>query len=99
MTRDADPTADRGPQPEGSSEPTPAPLLRVISPNATPEEEVRGAWVTWLRYIQESVSKKEAISEPTPVRRTTPEWRSPHRTVRRTFPHGPGGWRSSGLPG
>jgi hypothetical protein len=28
----------------------------------------------------------------------TPEWSAHHRKVRATYPHGPGGWRSSGLP-
>jgi hypothetical protein len=87
MTRDADPTAERGPQPEGGSAEA-APLLRVVSPNATPEEIA--ALVTVFAALG---------SEPAPLRRTAPEWRSRHRTVRRTLPHGPGGWRSSGLPG
>lgn len=26
------------------------------------------------------------------------EWAAPHRLVRRTWPSGPGGWRSSALP-
>ena len=89
MTRDADPPAESGPEQEGgSSEATPAPLLRVISPNATPEE------------IAALVAVFAALGggEPAPERRTTPEWQSPPRTVRRTLPHGPGGWRSSGLP-
>ena len=89
MTRDADPPADSEPQPEGgSSEATPAPLLRVISPNATPEEVA--ALVAVLTALDGN--------EPAPKRRTPPEWQSPSRTVRRTLPHGPGGWRSSGLP-
>ena len=89
MTRDPDPTAESQPRPEGSSsEAAPAPLLRVISPNATPEEIA--ALVTVFAAL--------GGGEPAPVRRTTPEWQSPHRTVRRTLPHGPGGWRSSGLP-
>jgi hypothetical protein len=37
-------------------------------------------------------------SEEPPARRT-PEWSAHHRKVRRTLPHGPGGWRSSALPG
>jgi hypothetical protein len=88
MTRDADPAAKSEPQPEGGQrEATPA-LLKVVSPNATPEEIA--ALVTVLAAL--------GGDEPAPKRRTPPEWQSPSRTVRRTLPHGPGGWRSSGLP-
>jgi len=66
---------------------SPTPLLRVISPNATPEEVA--ALVAVLAAL--------GANEPAPKRRT-PQWQSPSRTVRRTLPHGPGGWRSSGLP-
>jgi hypothetical protein len=93
MTRDADPQADSAPEPKegsraGDSPATPAPLLKIVSPNATPEEIA--ALVTVLAAL--------GGEEPAPARRTTPEWQSPHRRVRRTFPHGPGGWRASGLP-
>jgi hypothetical protein len=89
MTRDADPPAESEPQPEaGRGEATPAPLLRIVSPNATAEEAA--ALVAVLSAL--------GGNEPTPARRTTPEWQSPHRRVRRTFPHGSGGWRASGLP-
>jgi hypothetical protein len=33
-----------------------------------------------------------------PPGRRTPEWSAHHRKMRRSLPHGPGGWRSSGLP-
>jgi hypothetical protein len=39
-----------------------------------------------------------ATPAPPPPRRRTPEWSAPHRLVRQTQPHGPGGWRSSSLP-
>jgi hypothetical protein len=86
MTRDPDPKAENGPEPgEGARE---APLLRVVSPNATPEE------------IAALVAVFAALGggEPAPQRRTPSEWQSPRRRVRRTFPPGPGAWRSSGLP-
>ena len=67
---------------------TPTPLLQIVSPNATPEEIA--ALVTVFAAL--------GGGEPAPKRRTPPEWQSPSRTVRRTLPHGPGGWRSSGLP-
>jgi hypothetical protein len=89
MTRDPDPAAEGRREPEdGSAEATAAPLLRVVSPNATPEEIA--ALVTVLSAL--------GGEEPAPARRTTPEWQSAHRRVRRTLPHGPGGWRASGLP-
>ena len=33
-----------------------------------------------------------------PAPRRTPEWQANHRKLRATYPHGPGGWRASGLP-
>ena len=33
-----------------------------------------------------------------PAKRPAPAWAAPHRAVRRALPHGPGGWRASGLP-
>lgn len=67
-------------------EPT-RPLLRVVSPHATPEE--LAALVAVLSAM--------GGDEPAPPR-PRPEWGAPHRAVRRTLPHGPGGWRSSALP-
>ena len=32
------------------------------------------------------------------ARRPVPEWSAHHRKSRVHLPHGPGGWRSSGLP-
>ncbi|NYD40897.1 acyl-CoA carboxylase subunit epsilon [Nocardioides panaciterrulae] len=63
------------------------PLLKVVSPNATPEE------VAALVAVLASLG-----GEPAPAPRRTPEWRANHRKVRRPHAHGPGGWRSSGLP-
>ncbi|GAA4693170.1 acyl-CoA carboxylase subunit epsilon [Nocardioides conyzicola] len=66
--------------------PTP-PALRIINADATPEEVA--AIVAVFSALQ---------SAPAPEPRRTPEWSAPHRTMRRTLPHGPGGWRSSSLP-
>lgn len=63
------------------------PLLRVVSPNATPEE------VAALVAVLSAMGGEEA-----PAPRRTPEWRSPKRKVRRTPMNGPGGWRASALP-
>jgi hypothetical protein len=63
------------------------PVLRVIKGDATPEE------------IAALVAVVAALgSDGAPPARRTPEWSAHHRTVRRTLPHGPGGWRSSALP-
>jgi Acyl-CoA carboxylase epsilon subunit len=70
-----------------SDESTERPVLRVVRGDATPEE--LAALVAVLGSLQ--------ASAPLPPRRT-PEWSAHHRTLRRTLPHGPGGWRSSGLP-
>ena len=63
------------------------PLLRVVRGDATPEE------VAALVAVVAALGTGSA--EP-PRRR--PEWSAHHRTMRRSLPHGPGGWRSSGLP-
>ena len=55
--------------------------------DATPEEVA--AIVAVLSALQ---------AAPAPAPRRTPEWSAHHRKVRRTLPHGPGGWRSSALP-
>jgi acyl-CoA carboxylase epsilon subunit len=64
-----------------------APFLRVIRGDATAEEVA--AVVAVLASLQ-------APAEAPPRRR--PEWGAPHRGLRRPLAHGPGGWRSSGLP-
>jgi Acyl-CoA carboxylase epsilon subunit len=63
------------------------PMLRIVTPDATPEE------------IAALVAVFAALGsgEEAPARQT-PEWSAHHRKVRATHSHGPGGWRSSGLP-
>ena len=63
------------------------PLLRVVNADATPEE------IAALVAVFASLGG----TEPEPPRRTT-EWAAHHRKVRGPHHHGPGGWRSSGLP-
>jgi hypothetical protein len=63
------------------------PLLRIVNADATPEE------VAALVAVFASLGSGEA-----PAPRRTPEWQANHRKVRATYPHGRGGWRSSGLP-
>ena len=63
------------------------PLLRVVAGDPTPEE------LAALVAVVASLGSAAAA----PPRRT-PEWQAHHRKVRATYPHGPGGWRSSGLP-
>ncbi|MGY2704450.1 acyl-CoA carboxylase epsilon subunit [Nocardioides sp. HB32] len=70
-----------------SSPAEPQPFLRVIRGDATPEE------------VAAVVAVLAALRAPAAApARVHPEWKAPHRVVRRTLPHGPGGWRSSGLP-
>ena len=68
-------------------EPAETPLLRVVNADATPEE------IAAIVAVFASLGGSEA-----PPERRTPEWQAHHRKVRPTFAHGPGGWRSSGLP-
>ena len=63
------------------------PLLRIVSADATPEE------IAALVAVFSALGSSES-----PPRRTRPEWNAPHRLVRPAHAHGPGGWRSSGLP-
>ena len=63
------------------------PFLRVVRGDATAEE------------VAALVAVLGSLSAPAPApKKRAPEWSAPHRQVRRTLPHGPGGWRSSGLP-
>ena len=70
---------------DGTGEQPPA--LRIITPDATPEE------------VAAIVAVLSALGggEPAPARRT-PEWSRPARAHRRPVHPGPGGWRSSALP-
>ena len=63
------------------------PVLRVLNADATPEE------IAVLVAVFSALgSAASAPAEP------VSEWASHHRKVRRTVPHGPGGWRSRALP-
>ncbi|MDT0201910.1 acyl-CoA carboxylase subunit epsilon [Nocardioides sp. AE5] len=64
------------------------PLLKVVNPDATPEEIA--ALVAVFSALGSGSGK--------PPRRPTSEWSAKHRRVRANYSHGPGGWRSSGLP-
>lgn len=64
------------------------PLLRVVRGDATPEE---------VAALVAVVAALGSGGAPAP-RRPRPQWSAPHRLVRRTLPHGPGGWRASALP-
>jgi hypothetical protein len=63
------------------------PLLRILTPDTTPEEVA--AIVAVLAAM--------GSTEPGEPRRRS-EWNNPYRQVRPFYSHGPGGWRSSGLP-
>ena len=65
----------------------PPPLLRIITPDTTPEE------VAAIVAVFSAMSSGDVA----PARRRS-EWNSPYRQVRPFYSHGPGGWRSSGLP-
>ncbi len=72
---------------EAAGQERPRPLLQVVNSDATPEE------VAALVAVFASLG---GAASPAP--RPRPEWQAPHRKLRATHPHGPGGWRSSGLP-
>ena len=64
------------------------PLLRVVNPDATPEE---------VAALVAVFSALGSAGAPAPAR-PAPEWSAPRRLHRTTPPHGPGAWRASGLP-
>jgi hypothetical protein len=64
------------------------PLLRVVSPHATPEE------IAVITALFAAMGSGEAA----PAKKRPSEWASPARRVRRTLPHGLGGWKASALP-
>ena len=74
----------------GKGEPgiTQTPLLRVVKGNPTPEEVA--ALV--------AVVSASASAPAKPAQRPVPEWNRPDRQVRPSYSHGPGAWRTSGLP-
>lgn len=65
-----------------------APLLRVVNPDATPEEIAA--------IVAVFAALGSTATEPPRPRRS--EWSARHRGLRRTYPHGPNGWRDSALP-
>ena len=64
------------------------PLLRVVHGDATPEE------------VAALVAVIAALGSGAPPATQQPRstWADPSRRLRTTLPHGPGAWRSSGLP-
>jgi hypothetical protein len=77
-----------GEEQEQAAEQTPAPpVLRVVNPDATPEE------IAALVAVFSAMGQ----GEPAP-KKPVSEWNSPYRQVRPFYSAGPGGWRSSGLP-
>ncbi len=67
------------------AEPRPLVLVRGL---ATAEEVAALVAVLQARAAATAVPPPPAASE----------WSAPHRKVRAPYPHGRGGWRSSGLP-
>jgi hypothetical protein len=69
------------------SEPGTTPVLRVVNPDATPEE------------IAALVAVFSALgSGATAPRKPVPAWSANARRMRVSHPHGRGGWRASGQP-
>ena len=64
------------------------PVLRVVKGDATPEEVA--ALVTVIAALGSSAAEQK--QEPRSA------WADPAHRMRTTLPHGPGAWRSSGLP-
>lgn len=64
-----------------------APALRIVTPDATPEE------VAAIVAVFSAMGGGEA-----PAKKPAPAWSANARRLRPQHPHGPGGWRASGLP-
>ncbi|NYE37420.1 hypothetical protein F4692_002553 [Nocardioides cavernae] len=67
---------------------TDVPLLKVVNPDATPEE------VAALVAVFSALGSAGGEAP----RRPRPSWNAPARGVRQTHRAGPGAWRASGLP-
>jgi hypothetical protein len=66
-----------------------SPALFLVKGDATPEE------VAALAVVLQGIV---AASAPAPEPKVVSEWSANHRRLRPSYPAGPGGWRSSGLP-
>ncbi len=76
-------------EPEAADQPAPdQPLLRVVTPDATPEEVAAVV----------AVFAAMGGGEPAPEKPRS-EWASPVRRMRRPHHSGRGAWRASALPG
>ncbi|MET3962968.1 hypothetical protein ABIE44_002902 [Marmoricola sp. OAE513] len=64
------------------------PTLRIVDANATPEQ------IAAIVAVFSAMGGGEAA----PTKKPTPAWSSNHARLRPQHPHGPGGWRASGLP-
>ncbi len=69
------------------SEEASTPALRIITPDATPEE------IAAIVAVFSAMGGADA-----PATTPAPAWSAHHRRLRAQHPHGPGGWRASGLP-
>ena len=63
------------------------PVLRIVTPDATPEE------IAALVAVFASIGGGAA-----PEKKPAPAWSAHQRRLRPAHPHGPGGWRASALP-
>ena len=63
------------------------PVLKVVNADATPEE---------IAAIVALFSSMGGASAP--PQKVAPAWSANFRRLRPQHPHGPGGWRASGLP-
>jgi hypothetical protein len=73
----------------GQEETTGARPLFLVKGDATAEE------VAALTAVLQGIA---AAGVPAEEPEVSSEWAAHHRKLRATFPAGPGGWRSSGLP-
>ena len=71
-----------------TSEQQPAPLLRVVNPDVTPEE---------IAALVAVFSALGSTGEDAP-KRPRPAWGNTARSLRSAHRHGDGAWRASGLP-
>jgi hypothetical protein len=65
----------------------PTPFLRIVKGDPSPEE---------LAALVGVLASLGGPASPPP--RRTAYWNAPRRLHRVVHPHGPGGWRASGLP-
>jgi hypothetical protein len=74
--------------------------VRLVRGDASPEELSAVVAIVAVLAAADSENDPGQTDRPSPGNEAPPRspWSAPARTVRTTYPHGPGGWRASASP-